>query len=498
MLSIQKQTLLLTDFHYQEFVKYLKNSNAELSYKLITTIRSQKHQPDSDELCRLVYGDSEEKTRKKFLQLTHHTFKLSAFLSRNFPNYLKHNIQIIEQLLYEGKKQKANEIADWVVDISEKTEDFSTAIQMYKFLAQQASITETKDAVKLHKKINELCDAEKSLNEVYLYIRENLFFKGKDNISKGQLNKDLEFFDRYISSEYHAINILARFGKYYELSFLNHADFYAPETLKELETLEKDLLNNSFVTFHYLDDILFKIFSLTLQYDVNKTNTEAVIKETKKMNESSSFLGYWKSYVNVPELFSVSVQTSHYVSSYGFVFKENYEKQIPKDVRENVAYLKGKLLNEMNKPIWDDGYLIKLINIKCFYAALSLLGNREEKEKAVRLLEDTLMTYQQIPFQKFLDGIFVSLIMGYFSLQQYDKVLAGYKRYKKITAGHIVVKENDLTIDAYYYAAQYQISKRKQYIEKLENTYREAGDITPVKALVSELSRYYEIPTKLN
>jgi hypothetical protein len=42
MLSIQKQVLLLSEFHYQEFVEYLKSSNAELSYRLISTIKKQK------------------------------------------------------------------------------------------------------------------------------------------------------------------------------------------------------------------------------------------------------------------------------------------------------------------------------------------------------------------------------------------------------------------------------------------------------------------------
>ena len=78
--------------------------NAELPYKLITTIRQAKTPHESDELCKLTYGDSEEKTKKKFLQLTHHTFKLSVFLSRNYPNYLKHNLQQIEILLSKGEK----------------------------------------------------------------------------------------------------------------------------------------------------------------------------------------------------------------------------------------------------------------------------------------------------------------------------------------------------------------------------------------------------------
>lgn len=107
MISIQKQVLLLSEFHFKEFSEYLLNTNAELPYKLVTTIRHSKTHHESDELCALIYGDSAEKTKKKFLQLTHHTFKLSGFLSRNYTNYLKHNLQIIEELLSKGEKKKS-------------------------------------------------------------------------------------------------------------------------------------------------------------------------------------------------------------------------------------------------------------------------------------------------------------------------------------------------------------------------------------------------------
>ncbi|MBL7935961.1 MAG: hypothetical protein JNM51_09180, partial [Bacteroidia bacterium] len=115
MLSIQKQIFLLSEFHFTEFQNYLISLNADLSNKLISTIRSSKTYHESDDLCVLVYGNCKEKTKKKFIQLTHYTFKLSGFLSRNYPNYLKHNLQKIEELLSHGENKKANEIADWLI-----------------------------------------------------------------------------------------------------------------------------------------------------------------------------------------------------------------------------------------------------------------------------------------------------------------------------------------------------------------------------------------------
>ncbi len=494
MISIQKQILLLSDFHYNEFSEYLQNTKADLSYRLITSIRKQKVQPESDELCQLIYGDSNEKTRKKFLQLTHYTFKLSSFLSRNYPNYLKHNLSLIEELLSKGNRFRANAIAEWVIDIGSKIEDFTTLVEVNKFLAQQAFVSESKDVIKYHKNIDEYLILEQTKNTIYSYLREQLFFKGKENISKSHSHKKLTFFDSYVNHPSHSISILARFGKFYELSFLNHPDFFKPETLVDLDALERDFLNNAFVCFHYLDDIYFKILAQRLQHILTTVNTEAMLLEIKKMNGVSSFLKYWKSYMNVPELFSIAVQTSHYLSYYGYVFKNDYQEVLPKEIKENILFLRNKLESELVKPIWEDGHLIKLINLKCFYAALLLTGDEKDKLKSIKILEDTLVSYQQIPFQKFLDGIFVTLIMGYFSLKEYEKITSTYKRYKKTTADQLVVKENDLTIDSYYFVSQYLLSNRKQYLEKLQLTYQDQQANSNVKKLIEELTTYFLIP----
>ncbi len=498
MISIQKHILLLSDFHYNEFSEFLQHTNASLSNQLISAIRKQKTHLESDELCTLVYGDAQEKTRKKFLQLTHHTFKLTSFLSRNYPNYLKHNLLVIEQEVGKGNKTKANDVAEWLCDIADKIEDYTTLIEVYKFLAQQAFISESKETAKFHQKINEYLKLEDTKNTLYSYLRENLFFKGKEGVAKPTHKQEQRFFDAYCNHKSHSINILARFGKCYELSFKNNPDFFKPETLEALDELEKDFLNNAFVVFHYLDDVYFKILAQRLQHVLNTSNTEAILLETKKMNTISSFLKYWKSYINIPELFSLAVQISHYITVYGYVFKNDYHKTLPRDIKENLLFIKNKLELELAKNIWDDDNLIKLINVKGLFAAILLTGDEKDKRKSIKTLEDTLISYQQIPFQKFLDGIFVTLIMGYFCLDESEKVISTYKRYKKITTDQIVHNENDLTIDAYYFVAQYRSNARNQYIEKLLATYQKAEKNTQLKLLIKELSLYYNIPMALD
>ena len=502
MLSIQKHILLLNDFHFQEFSSHLRAVKAELSHRLINEIRNFGwEQPDTDKLCTRIYGACDEKTKRKFLQLTHHTFKLSSFLSRNYPSYLKHNLITIEERVNIGDSQRANMIADFLCDIAGKIEDFTTHINALKFLSQQGFITETKDQVKYHKLIGELIENERSLNEVYLLLRENLHFKRKENLVAEQKKKGLgSLFDQYTEHPCFSISILARFGKYYELHFLNYPEFYDENTLVELDKIERDLNNNSFVVFSFLDDVLFKVFGLKLQYMVHRMDSQGMMKESFHLIEESSYLKFWQSYVNIPELFAISIQASHFISHYGETFKENHFRDLPEDIKKNINYLKQRLENELDKPIWNEGYIIKLINCRSLYSGLLLLGTKEEIERATSILEETLITYQQIPFQKFLDGMFAGLIIGYFSLKQYDKVAECYKRYKKATTGNSVNEENDLTIAAYYYASQWIVTERKQYAEKLSNTYQATTDknnLLHVGKLVMSLADYFSIPVKV-
>ncbi|MFL5753835.1 MAG: hypothetical protein ACJ76F_10550, partial [Bacteroidia bacterium] len=259
---------------------------------------------------------------------------------------------------------------------------------------------------------------------------------------------------------------------------------------------ERDLNNNSFIVFPYLDDVLFKVLGLKLQYMIHRTDSAGMMKESQRIIEESSYLKFWQSYVNVPELFAIAIQASHYVSHYGETFREDYYNSLPEDIKQNINHLKGRLTAELEKTIWNDGYIIKLINTRSLYSGLLLMGTPEEIKKGITLVEDTLITYQQIPFQKFLDGMFASLVIGYFSLRNYEKVAECYKRYKKSTSGNIVNEENDLTIAAYYYASQWLMTSRKQYVEKLENTMQSAAskpNLSHIENLVRNMTGYFEI-----
>src|ERR1051326_5690552 len=113
MLSIQKTILLTSDQAFTEFCKHLQDTAAELPLKLVNVIRKDGDaQKDSDELCKAVYGSKDTKAKRKFFQLVHHSFRLTSFLSKNYPSYLTHNISRIEILVNKGEVKAANQLAE--------------------------------------------------------------------------------------------------------------------------------------------------------------------------------------------------------------------------------------------------------------------------------------------------------------------------------------------------------------------------------------------------
>jgi len=92
------------------------------------------------------------------------------------------------------------------------------------------------------------------------------------------------------------------------------------------------------------------------------------------------------------------------------------------------------------------------------------------------------------------DQIFATLIMAYFINEDYLKVQECYKRYEKLTANASKLLENDLTIKAYYYTAQWISSGRKQYQEKLNGILEKSNgvkNLENVRNLVADFKSYF-------
>ena len=124
MLQIEKVVKLMDDYHFDIFREYVKNLSLRSYYPLLLleSIDREIDKTKSPETyCELIYTDDDpkaDKTRKKFLQLAHYTFKLVRYLSRNYPAFLLPNINKIQQLINNGNLAKANLYLDAVLNIS--------------------------------------------------------------------------------------------------------------------------------------------------------------------------------------------------------------------------------------------------------------------------------------------------------------------------------------------------------------------------------------------
>ena len=67
MLIIQKLVVLLDEFHLNAFKQFLEDSKANLAKKLVDEVAKYgNNQPDSDVICKAIYGKSDEKAKKNF------------------------------------------------------------------------------------------------------------------------------------------------------------------------------------------------------------------------------------------------------------------------------------------------------------------------------------------------------------------------------------------------------------------------------------------------
>jgi hypothetical protein len=498
MLSIQKVILLLDDFHFGEFKTHLKSCKAELPLKLVEQIHKDGwRQKESDDLCKAVYGSKDEKSKKKFFQLAHYTFRLTSYLSRNHPSYLAQNTSKIEQLINKGELTKANELAEILLDTAEKIEDFSTAIAVLKYFAQQNFINENKNnAIKYHERISELLKNEHIINQIYLYMRRNLNLKGKSALSEKEMQEHLSFYDKYRDNPSLSICFLSRFAYCQTLNYLNDDHFYSPAIEKEIDGLIDDLEKNNFLIFSFSDDIQSNVDYLKLKLLIYKMDADHLQQHAAELIEKREPLRFWRNYVNTPEIIYLSIQASYFLTHYCYGYKKDYNENLPKEIKKQIDLYKRKCEEIIAKPIWNEGLHVRFINLNNIYCGFLLLGSRDDIKKAIEKIEYLLVNFQQIAFQRLYDALFATLMLGYLYLNDHEGIQECYKRYEKLTAGASKNVENDLTIKAVYYASQWQSTQRKQYVEKLNAVLAkviEYKKLPHLQKVIEDMIEHYDI-----
>ena len=502
MLNIQKVVLLLSDEHLVKFKQYLEQNGSILSLKLVDKIEvCGSLQLDSDDLCHLIYGSSDEKAKRKFFQLAHHTFKLTSFLARNYPFYLTHNLAKIGKLVNDGHIEKANEHAQMLLDICEKVEDWTTQVGVLKFLSHQAFVMENqKSTLNYHERIDEVIERERTANELYIYLRKHLHFKDKSSLTNPDTESHISYFRQYTNNPSFSIRLISRFCIYHTMNYLDDNMFYDSGVLDGILELRKELEKHSYIIIHFADDIPLKVDYMYLKHILSSSGEETILKESMSLIKKWQHLQFWKGYINTPQIVSISIQASYLVTKYCYGYRHDREQIIPLDVQDKLEYLKAVSRRMLDKPNWESGFFVRYINLNNIYCSFLLLGGEQDCRAAIRLIEGLLINYQQISFQKLYDSIFVTLVIAYFTIKDHDGVQDCYKRYEKLTANQVKIEENDLTIKAFYYVSQWNSTHRKQYLEKLRSTYVQANtqeNLRGTRKVIHDLIEYFEVPIPL-
>ncbi len=497
LLTIQKFVYLLDDFHYNEFCSNLESSGAALPLKLVKTVRKNLPEFDTHEqLCTRVYGSVKQK--QNFNQLTSYTFKLSYLLAQNYPDYLRPNITLIQQTVNEGKLEQANFRADCLLDIAGQTEDFLSLISVLKFLSQQAFLTrDATNGFKLNTKLEEALENEKTINVLITSLRATLHqHSEKRNPEKLKQLKD--FYRSFYKHSSVSVRVLSLYAYLYSAYYFHPGMFDDSSDLELIQKLEKELTNNSHVVFPFLFDIKGIFGFMLLNSPLLKADSAEGKKHFKELCRHYSFIKFWKCYLNMPQIFSIAVQATRFISAYHYqVHRSDYHRIVPAPEQKLMKDLSDSCAQLIDLNIWEKQYKNDLVSIRMLYGALLILRGGENVKAGIEELESLLTSYQQLNLSGSTDSVFLSLMIGYFSVKKYDKCADTFKRYLKIIKDKPVYEGNDISIHTYYYLSRWLETGSKQYIAKLEANYKRAKKAGGSQRALEELVAYFEVPAQL-
>lgn len=249
----------------------------------------------------------------------------------------------------------------------------------------------------------------------------------------------------------------------------------------------------------YLFTMGHRISFLKLNYLIRELDTDKILEEANRLIEESEAVQYWSSFVNLPEIFSIAVQTSHYASNYMISYQNNHFKKIPDEAIKAIEKLKKECRELLNNSLLEKRFTLRFISLTTIYSGLLALGDKRDIEQGVNLLEDLLVLYQQVPFHSYIDPIYVNLICCSFCLHDYNKLNDFYKRYKKATRGKAVNIENDIILHGFYFAGKWLETGRTQYVKKMYETLlkTEKPNLRRTAKLLLQVIEYFNIPIEL-
>ncbi len=500
MLLIEKVVKLLDDFHYNVFREHLKHTSLRSYYPMAlfdVIDRNEEIEQSTDKLVAAVYGNDEEKdptkVRKKLLQLASHTFKMTGYLAKNYPDYLQHNVTRIQHLINTGESQKATKLAHIVLEVAQKIEDFDTELKILNILIQREVLLESaKKSQEYHLRTEEILQHKRDLNEVMSLYNKHIRIKGKPG---SNIDADLfiDVFKKYYNSKSTAVSLISKYYSYFTYYYLRDRRVFEAETFIGLLELEDQLEKNDYVIFPYLFTLNQRIPYLKLSLKISEWSSEEILEEANKIIDGSKNNLFWNSFPNIPEMLTMGIQLSHYLNNYLVGYKE---EELPNEIEEEIERLQKVCENLLTNEELEKRFEIRYITLQYTYAGFLILDDKEKVKKAINILESLLISFQQTPFHKFIDSLFSLLIIAYFISKQYDKLEDAYRRYKKAISGKTANAENDLTINGFFYAAKWIVTERKQYTKKLKGIIdlTREQNLKNTEKMLCEAKDYFKIP----
>jgi hypothetical protein len=477
MLLLEKVIKLLDDFHFDALYCHVKNISKRSYFPLVLIEAIERDINKSqtvEDLCNAVYGEFNDRIRKKFLQLAHYTFKLTSFLSKNYPDFLQSNLSKIQVYINKGELSKANILADALFEVSRKIEDHLTEIKILQIQSQQNFLLESGFfALKQQERIKELLKIQMDLNEIISYVFEH--FDPKNKFETQALNKHVDFFNQYNASPSLVIQLVTRHYVIFSYFKFQNEKFYSSNTFLKLLELEKDFQKNDYLIFPYLTDYQYSINYLILECKYRSNLGSEILKETDRLTKQSEDTLFWNSFINLPELNSIELQSNYYYRLFLPEIISGSFHLIPPAFSEAIIKLKARCQLKLGNEILEQMFILQYINLSRVQAQLLVFSTKEEKKVSIENLESILFMYQQVPFHAMVVGIYNVLIITNFLLGNYQKVDDLYRRFKRVTKDKVVNLEDVLLINGFYYASKWLETRRSQYLQKLSHVRAQAS-----------------------
>ena len=500
MLTIQKVVKLLDDFHFDVFREYVKGMSIRSYYPLalIDVIsREVDVAQDSDFLCKAIYDEKDEKTKKKFFQMAHYTFNLSSFLSKNYPSYLQNNLTRAQHLINTNKLDKANALLEILLEISKKVEDFSTEMQACEIMVQLSLLAELpKQALAYQRRIAILLKNQQNLNDIYLRLYE--FYDAKEKPTVDTLVEHQKFYASFFDDNSILIKVMSRYYYAYVLHYSRSSDFYNEDTFRLLEEAESLIQKNETITFPYLSDPYYRVGYHKLKYWNDKGELEKVGNYVRELIQSSSEFLYWNTLVNPSEIAIMAIRTNLFAREHLRLLDcDVLGKSLTAKAEKELILIRNKLEQLLKNPKLPEGHPVKYINLCTYHALISLCGTREQIKGAIKLLDKVLFTYQQLSFHSYIAPIYSILGTAYFKIGDHEGVSTNFRRYKKQTKNQAVHAINDLTIHAIYYTSMWMSTGKRLYAKKFQSIYsitQKNPLLVDLSNLLLDMSTVYKIP----